>query len=90
MTVYEAIKAMRKLTKQGKTFSFAFMSYYRTNQSSSGIVQVPKAKLRKRDLVENNENAEIMEEYLDVDTNQPREFYQASLLFFNGQKLELK
>lgn len=80
---------MRKLTKEGIPFSFSFMSYYRSNQTSSGIVHVPRAKLRKRDRVENNQNAEIMEEYLDLQNNQPREFYHAALMSFNGQKTTL-
>jgi hypothetical protein len=89
MTVYQAIKAMRELTILGIPFSFEFMSYYRSDQSSSGIVQVAKAKLRKRDQVKNNQNAEIMEEYLDLSTNEPKEFYHPSLMMFNGQKLTL-
>lgn len=89
MTVFDAIGKMRELTRQGKTFSFVFMSYYRSNQSSSGIVQVPQAKLRKRDQVKNNANAEIIEEYLDIQTNQPKEFYQCNLMYLNGEKLEL-
>lgn len=89
MTVFEALTDMRRLTKLGIPFSFSFMSYYRTNQSSSGIVEVSKAKLRKRGRVEHNENAEIMEEYLDLNTNQPKEFYQALLMSLNGQPVEL-
>ena len=43
-----------------------------------------------RDRVENNKNAEVMEEYLDQDTNQAKEFYHCNLMFFNGQKLILE
>ena len=90
MTIYEARNAMRELTRLNIPFSFSHMSYYRSNQSTSGIVHVARAKLRKGDLIENNRNADFMEEYLDLDTNNPREFYLPSLMFFNGQKLELK
>jgi len=89
MTQYQAIAEMRRLTKLGISFAFKFMSYYRTKQTSSGIVEVRNAKLRKRDKIENNENAEIMEEYLDLDTNQPKEFYHCNLMELNGIKIQL-
>lgn len=89
MTVFEALNEMRRLTGLGNPFSFTFMSYYRTKQISSGIVEVQKAKLRKRGKIEHNSNAEIMEEYLDITTNSPREFYHASLMSLNGQQVEL-
>ena len=90
MTVYEAIKEMRRLTAAGAFFSFSFMSYSRDRQKSEGIVEVRKAKLRKRGDKKYNQFAEIMEEYLEVDTNQPKHFYHPALLTFNGQKLTLK
>lgn len=90
MTVYEAIKNMRELTKQGKSFSFTFMSYSRDRQTSHGIVEVRRARLRKRNKTEYNQMAEIMEEYLDLDTNEPKHFYQPTLMFFNGEKLTLQ
>ena len=80
---------MRRLTQIRQSFSFIFMSYYRSKQSTSGIVEVKRAKLRKRDRVENNQNADVMEEYLDLDTNHAKEFYHCNLMFFNGQKLIL-
>lgn len=80
---------MRRLTGLGIPFSFVFRSYYRSKQSSSGIVEVARAKLRKRGKAEHNENAEIIEEYLDLDTNQAKEFYQPTLMFLNGVKITL-
>lgn len=80
---------MRELTKKGQSFSFVFMSYSRDRQESHGIVQVNHARLRKRNKTEFNEMAEILEEYLDLDTNEPKRFYHPTLMFFNGQKLTL-
>ena len=46
MNVYEAIRQMKVLTDQGKTFSFSFMSYSIDKHKSHGIVTVEHAKLR--------------------------------------------
>lgn len=90
MTVYEAIKQMRELTKQGRSFSFMFMSYSRERQESHGIVEVRNARLRRRNRKEFTRFAEIMEDYLDLDTNETKRFYHPTLMFFNGQKLTLR
>lgn len=90
MTIYQAISSMRELTKAGKTFSFSFMSYSRSRQQTEGIIEVRTARLRNRGKKENNIQAEIMEEYMDLDQNQPRHFYHPALMTFNGQKVTLQ
>ena len=90
MTVYEAIKTMRELTKKGQPFSFKFMSYSIERQECHGIVEVSNARLRKRNSTANTQYAEIIEDYLDLDTNQPKRFYHPALMFFNGEKLTLR
>jgi len=87
--LYSAIKEMRRLTKANQSFSFSFMSYYRDKQSTQGIVNVARAKLRKSTNEPDNQNTEIMLNYLDLDTNQPRQFYQPTLMYFNGSKVIL-
>lgn len=89
MTVYEAIKEMRRLTNLGQYFSFSFVSYYRSKNKSSGVVEVARAKLRPRGPSDTSENSDIIEPYLDMLTNEPREFYHPTLLTFNGQSLKL-
>lgn len=89
MEVYEAIQKMRHLSKIGKSFSFSFMSYDRTRQSSNGIIVVHNARLRSRGDEKYNENAQLQEEYLDLDTNEPRRFWHCCLMTFNGKKLTL-
>ncbi len=87
--LYSAIAEMRKLTKAGKSFSFSFMSYYRDKQSSQGIVHVARAKLRKATPKEDNQNADIMLNYLNLDGDLPRQCYQPALMHFNGVKIQL-
>ncbi len=87
MDLFDAIKEMRLLSKQGQAFSFSFMSYNETAQRSEGIVEVRHARLRPRPQEAHHKNAEIVEEYINVDTGEPRRFYQPLLMSFNGQKV---
>lgn len=87
MTIYEAIAKMRELTKQGKTFSFTFMSYSFNRDQCNGIVEVNKARLRPRNKMEYNRYAELQEEYINVNTGEPRRFWHCCLLSLNGQSL---
>ena len=80
---------MRELSKARIPFNFSFMSYNTTSRASEGIVEVRRARLRSRTMEEHHLHAEIVEEYLNVDTGEPRRFYQHLLMSFNGQKVEL-
>lgn len=88
MTIYEAIAEMRRLSKLGKSFSFSFMSYSHTRGECNGIVEVHNARLRPRNKVEYNKYAELQEEYINLDTGEPRRFWHCCLLSFNGRSLK--
>ena len=88
MKIFEAIKRMRELSKAREPFSFSFMSYNATSGSSEGIVRVRRARLRARTVEAHHLHAEHIEEYINLDTNEPRRFYQPLLMSFNGQKVE--
>lgn len=90
MDLYTAIDRMRELTRKGDSFSFSFMSYSESSASSKGIVDVSRARLRKRPSIHENKNAEIMEAYVDLDTGEAKQFYQPLLMSFNGQKIVLQ
>lgn len=86
MTIHEAISQMRKLTKEGKTFSFTHMTYDRSKGTSSGITEVRAGKLRKREHGDYNQMAELQEGYIN-DLGEPRRFWHCLLLTFNGLPL---
>lgn len=90
MELFLSIKQMRHLSKENIPFSFAFMSYNSTKQSSDGVIYVRRARLLKREKIENHKYAECVEAYIDLDTMQCRRFYQPLLMFFNGEKISLK
>ena len=89
MNVYEALTEMRRMSEQDICFSFSFMSYNPTKGTSDGIVYVRRGVLRHREVKEHNRNADLIEAYLDLETGEPRRFYQPLLMTFNGQKLIL-
>jgi len=89
MTVFEAIKTMRDLSEKRIAFGFTFMSYSRSKQVSQGIVEVKAARLKPRAKAATFQNAEIIEEYIDLHTGESRRFYQPALMLFNGRKIQL-
>ena len=89
MTVFQAIQEMRRLSADGKSFAFSFMSYDRNRQISKGIISVNNARLRNRGNVKYNEMAEYQQEYLDLDTNEPKRFWQPLLMTFNHKPVTL-
>jgi hypothetical protein len=89
ITIWQAIKEMREATGRGETFSMAFMSYDRTRGKSQGVVQITKARLRPATHRDQNRNADFMLNFLDVETNLPRQMYQVTLMELNGKRVEL-
>lgn len=86
MNVYEAIEKMRKLSADGKSFSFTFMSYNSSAGKSDGVVEVRHGVLRARQSTDYNKNAEYMESYIDLDAGEYRQFWQPLLMTFEGEK----
>lgn len=90
MDLFDAIHEMRRLSKEGKPFSFSFMSCNLSKGSSDGIVEVRRAKLISRESKAYHVNADFVERYMDLDTKEPRHFYQILLMTFNGQTVTLQ
>lgn len=90
MDVYEAIRRMRDLSKAGKSFSFSFMSYSYERNKSHGVVEVQNARLISQDVKEKGRFADIMLNYIDLDTLEYGRCYQILLLSFNDDELELR
>ena len=85
--IFDAIAQMRELSKLKKSFSFSFMSYYRSKQTTEGIVIVEKGVLRASTHKDNNENADFMMNYKNLLTGKPKQFYQLTLMTFNGMEV---
>jgi hypothetical protein len=88
-SVYQAIDEMRELSKNGDPFSFSFMSYSDTKQTTNGVTLVRRARLKLTHKEDEYHNAKMIEEYIDLDTMEHRRFYQPALMTFNGNRLTL-
>ncbi|GAB2993908.1 hypothetical protein GCM10027284_08860 [Cyclobacterium sediminis] len=89
LTVYEAINQMRELSKAGEAFSFSFMSYSDSKQTTEGIVEVRRGRLTAKSAESDIKNADLLQPYTDLDIMEPRRFYIPTLMTFNGQKTRL-
>lgn len=89
MNTWDAIAEMRRLSKEGKSFSFAFMSCDLARRQSQGIVEVAHARFLSREMGTKYEDADIIERYINLDTMEARRFYQPLLMAFNGESVEL-
>jgi len=89
MNIWDAISEMRRLSKEGKSFSFSFMSCDRTKGCSEGIVEVLHGRLTTRERIDKYEDAEIIERYINLDTMENRRFYQPLLMTFNGENVSM-
>lgn len=89
MTVYEAIKEMRKLSATGKPFSFSHATYDRERQISNGIREVPHAILRPAAKEDDVINADDKLFYIDQDIKKNRNCWQPLITRFNGNDVRL-
>lgn len=78
---------MREITATGDTFSMSFMSYNSTINTSEGVVEVSRAKLRKKADTKSYRNADVLMPYYDYDAGEARQFYIPCLMTFNGEKI---
>ena len=75
MDVFTAIDKMRRLSEEGQSFSFSFMSY---------------SYDRKQSRKEHNRFSDYMLNYINLDTLENGSCWQPLLLTFNNEELELK
>jgi len=87
MKLWDAIKQMRVITANDGCFSMSFMSYNSTTNTSEGVVDVVRAKLRKKADSKSYRNADVLMPYHDYTNNEPRQFYLPCLMSFNGQQI---
>lgn len=89
MIIWDAIETMRRLSAEGKSFSFSFMSCDRSKERSEGIVEVIHGRLKSRERADKYEDADIIERYINLDTMEVRRFYQPLLMTFNGENVTM-
>jgi len=87
MTVYQAIKEMRKRSEAHMPFAFSFMSYSLSRGMSDGEVEVEHAILYKNEKTADDNLKNHMLTYLDCSTREVRRCWQPLLMSFDHQPL---
>jgi hypothetical protein len=89
INIWDAIRQMRELSKQGGSFSITFMSYSRERRKSDGIIEVTNARLRPQDSPA-GQYSDYMLNYVDIDSGEAYHFWQPCLMYFNNQRITIK
>jgi hypothetical protein len=87
--LYEAIKQMRKLSQEDKSFSFVHATWNRDTCTTNGIRAVNSARLRPAAGGDDLSNADYKLFYFDEDLHEPRICWQMLIMYFNGIKVVL-
>lgn len=90
MNLFAAIDKMKMMSREGKTFSFTFMTYSSDKRKSNGIRHVERAILDTRTRDEKNKYGEYMLYYKDFDDDMQRhQFWIPLLMEFEGEPIEI-
>ena len=89
ITVYQAIKEMRRLTANGESFSIIHATYNRDTMKCDGMREVKRAKLRPAASKDDVKFADFKLFYFDQYFQENRVCWQMLLMYFNGKKLIL-
>lgn len=84
---FEAVKRMRELTDKGIPFSFEFLSYNSTTNTTDGFKSVSKSQLRKGYRDDQSDKADILIGYVN-EHSQNRWFYLPLLIMFNQYRIK--
>ena len=85
ISLYDAIRQMRELSSQGKSFSFVHSTYNQDTDKTNGIRLVNKAHLRPAARGDELSQADFKLFYFDEDLQEPRNCWQMLILEFNGK-----
>lgn len=87
ISLYDALKRMRRLTELGVPFAFSFITYNDTTGVSHGMKHVVKAQLRKGYRDDQSSKADMLIGYVN-EYGKNRWFYLPLLMKFNGYTIK--
>ena len=87
--LYEAIRQMRKLSGEGKYFSFVHSTFNRSTYTCEGIRHVTRAHLRPAAKGDDQVDADLKLFYFDEEIEKPRICWQMLIMFFENKKIIL-
>lgn len=87
--LYEAIRQMRKLSGEDKSFSFVHATLNRDKDTSDGIRYVKNARLRPAAKGDDLVHADLKIFYFDEEIKEPRVAWQMLIMYFEDKKVIL-
>lgn len=87
LTIFQAIKMMRKLTEVGVPFSFSYKPYSKSKNSTNGVRVVERALLRPSLRNDQSDLADVLIAYTEYPSGEPKFFYLPLLQTFNDYKI---
>lgn len=87
INIYDAVRVMRRLSKDSVPFSIEFVSCDRSRKTSQGLIRVDKAILTQGLRKNQSEFSQNLIAYEDTDTKERRQFWLPLLMKFNGLKI---
>ncbi|MCX6272211.1 MAG: hypothetical protein NTU44_13525 [Bacteroidetes bacterium] len=87
--LFEAIRQMRILSQEGRSFSMVHSTWNRDTCTSDGQRLVKRARLRPQAKGDEISQADHKLFYFDMDERQNRNCWQVLLMYFNGIRVTL-
>lgn len=87
INIYDALKLMRRLSKENFPVTFSFVSCDRTRRASSGLVTVENGILTKGLPSKKSRYANNLIAYEDISTGMKKHFWLPLLMTVNGLKV---
>jgi hypothetical protein len=87
--LWDAIRQMRKLSSEGKTFSFVHSTFNKETGQSDGFRAVAAARIRPSAKSDDVKHADHKIFYFDETLKVNRNCWQILILWFNDMKCEL-
>ncbi|WP_018676126.1 hypothetical protein [Riemerella columbina] len=87
INIYDALRAMRKLSSQNIPFRIGFISCDRSKQKSSGYIELDRVLLSAGLPKKKSRYANNLIAYEDTETGDKKHFWLPLLMKFNGIKI---
>lgn len=87
INLYDAIKLLRKLSKENFPFSFSYISCDRTRGTSSGYRKIDKALLSAGLPSKKSKHAKNLIAFEDLETGDKKHFWLPLLMTINNLKI---
>lgn len=90
ITIFQAIKMMRRLTDIGVPFSFSYKPYSKSKNTTSVVRHVERALLRPGLRKDQSDLSESLIAFTEYPSGEPKFFHLPLLQSFNDYKIENK